>query len=249
VWAFASDGSQLRFDPRILEDSQGGAFVVAGRELHATGTAVHAEYGSARVPYAGSAGPPPSRGAPCTLQLEGRPPAALDPCPLTDGDFIDVVGGTVAAAEPATTAGGGPAAAASATVDLRSARPLALVVVRGCACEVETSADGSAWTSLGRTPAADASVVPPRPTTARFVRVRTTGSLAELREVSVWEVQPGAAGVVFGASPGTGGAAAPASRPRARTAWLVAAALALALAGGAVGAVGATTVVRRRSSR
>jgi len=91
-------------------------------------------------------------------------------------------------------------------------------------------------------PISDSSLLPPRPVRARFVRVMSTGSLVGLREVSVWDGQPVAAGVVTGAPTGT------VSSPshRSRTGWLVGAALA---AGVALGALGAVAALRRRSAR
>ena len=241
VWAFPSDGTQLRYDARVLEDSQGDAVVVARRKLHAEGTDVDAVYGSARAAYVSLAGPPPSRGAPCSLQVGTEPASVLSPCPLTDGDLTDPLGpdspGT------ASTSTSGAARPSSATVDLGSVRPIALVVVRGCACRVEASDEGSAWSGLGSLGAADSSLVPPRPVRARFVRVATTGSLGALREISVWDGPPAAAGTVAGAATGT--ASAPEGRP-SRRGWAVGAALA---AGVMLGGVAAVAALRRRPRR
>src|SRR5205085_816028 len=132
VWAFPSDGTQLRYDDRVLEDSQGGTVVVARRNLHAEGSGVDAVNGSAGVAYAGPAGAPPSRGAPCTVQVGTDPVSVLTPCPLTDGDLTDALGGDSPGAPSTGTSGA--ARASAATVDLGSVRPIALVVARGCAC-------------------------------------------------------------------------------------------------------------------
>jgi hypothetical protein len=219
VWTFESDGSQLRYDPRVLEDTTGGATVLAKRSV----SGAEALYASARVAYTGTAGAPPSRGHPCQTE----PVATPAPCPLTDGDF-----------EHPLSPG-----AATATVDLGPAQPVSLVLVRGCACTVEASADGRAWTPIGTLAAADSSLVPSRTVSARYVRLRTGASLDGLREVSVWTGEASARGG-GGVATGVGGAvvASGAHPSSSRTGWLVVAALLLGVVLGA----GALVAVRAR---
>jgi hypothetical protein len=162
VWAFDTDGTQLTFDPRLLEDSRGGVTVAAKRKL-----SVNANYTSARRSNIATAGAPPSRGKSCAV--DG---VAVNPCPLTDGDFQRSLPGS---------------AAKEVTVDLGAPRPVGMVSVRGCAgCAVATSTDGAAWAPLADTKTADAAIDPPRVTTARYVRVSRDGSVTQLRELSVW---------------------------------------------------------------
>jgi hypothetical protein len=66
-----------------------------------------------------------------------------------------------------------------------------LVVVRGGGRDlaIETSADAKAWNPLGNTTSGGFSPVKPAAaTTARYVRLHSTGgvSLGDLTEVSVW---------------------------------------------------------------
>lgn len=57
-------------------------------------------------------------------------------------------------------------------------------MVRGCTCAVDGSVDGQTWVPLGRS-TGFSTVVPAR--TGVFRHVRVTGSLSDLREVSVWD--------------------------------------------------------------
>lgn len=235
VWTFEADHADLSFDPRVLEDTSGGAVVVGRRRLPATGTGVDAVYGSARVAYTGSAGAPVSRGRPCTLDPPAAGAAGVQ-CPLTDGDFATA---------------GFAASTTSATVDLGSVRPVALVVGRGCGCTLETSVDGTGWTRLGELPAGDGSLRPPRPTQARYVRARSSGDapagLGSLRELSIWDGEPrppglDASGLPSSAGRAGEGVAAPAGTS-SRTGWVVAAGVVLGIV---VGAFAATALASRR---
>lgn len=165
VWAVESDQNQVTFDPRMLEDSRGGVTLAAKRRL-----TVNALYTSARRPYTATAGAPASRGKPCAF--DGVPTAVA--CPLTDGNLQ-----VVNAAEAKT--------AKSASIDLGTPRPIGFIVVRGCACTLETSVDGATWSPVTDLKTSDAALVPPRATTARYVQVRSEGSVSQLREISVWE--------------------------------------------------------------
>ena len=185
MWTFESRGREVTFDPRILEDTAGSLSVSTRTPATAEGTTVSVLRRSARLSYRSTAGPPASRGRPCT-----RSDAAVARCPVTDGDFTTRL--PTPAVTTTTTASPGVTTAAqsdSVTVDLGRARDVPLVVVRGCQCEVEGSLDGQSWTPLGRSTGFTA-VVPARTGAARHVRL--TGLLTDVREVSVWDTAPSA---------------------------------------------------------
>ncbi|HUR22614.1 MAG TPA: hypothetical protein VMZ73_01960 [Acidimicrobiales bacterium] len=177
VWSFEGTRSEVKFDARILEDTSGSLAVVARTEMAAEGTTVTVHRRSGRVAYRSAAGPPASRGRPCTVVPAVTP---VSPCSLTDGDFTNRL--PKPPLSPTTTSTVAPTTE-SATIDLGRAVDVALVVVRGCACQVERSTDGQAWTPLGRS-AGFTAVAPTRAGAARYVRI--TGPLSDLREVSVW---------------------------------------------------------------
>ena len=181
VWSFDGARPDVTFDPRILEDTAGSVAVSVREPTTAEGTTVTVVRRSARVAYRGTAGAPTSRGRPCT-----RGATQVSPCLLTDGDLASRLVPPPAAAAADTTTVPVPATVPveSATIDLGRTTTVSLVVVRGCQCQVDGSADGRTWTGLGQSSGSTA-VVPARTAAARYVRV--TGSLADLREVSVWD--------------------------------------------------------------
>jgi hypothetical protein len=72
-------------------------------------------------------------------------------------------------------------------VDLGNPVDVSLVVIRGCACVVEGSTDGSRWTAIGTASTSEAEMKPSRPVRARFLRAGGPGqSFSQLRELSVW---------------------------------------------------------------
>jgi hypothetical protein len=237
VWSFDGTRSEATFDPRILEDTAGSLAVSATTVAPAEGTNVAIHRRSGRVAYRSAAGPPLSRGRPCTLV----PAAPASPCPLTDGDFTTRRPEPAAAA--ATTSTVEPVAE-SATIDLGRSAEVSLVVVRGCSCQVERSVDGQAWTPIGRS-TGFAAVVPARTGAARYVRL--TGSLADLREVSVWEGAPPAPPPPLPPADGSPApqvaAPAPSDDHPSRTGPALAALAALLVA--AVGTAAAATRARR----
>lgn len=202
VWSFDSPRAELVFDPRLLEDTAGSLAVVARTTSTAEGTTVGIRRQSERVAYRSGAGPPLSRGRPCTLATAA---ASVSPCPLTDGNFVNRL-------PPATTttAPAGPTippARDSVTVDLGRPAEVSLIVIRGCSCDVERSTDGQSWTAVGRASGLTA-LVPARAGAARYVRL--TGSLTDLHEVSVWEGAAGPAPATPGSPPGAAPVPAPA---------------------------------------
>lgn len=243
VWIAPGRSGLATFDPRVLEDSRGTVSVAA----EWTGQAVTDDRGrtidlilrSGRFPYRSRAGAPPSRGASCSTRIDGHAqPVAVSPCPLTDGDFVVPAG-------PPPCATDAPCGRASETIlDWGSAKPLSMIVVRGCAhrCVVATSTDAGRWTVAGTLTGPDAALGLSRPVTARYVRVAGT-ELDALREVSLWQPAGPAADPRSLIAEVTG-LAPPVDRifrGEGRARPILAAALLLALIGGALGA----TVLQR----
>jgi len=191
VWTFESRGREVTFDPRILEDTAGSLAVSTRAPATAEGTTVSILRRSARVAYRSTAGPPISRGQPCAPR-----DIVVARCPLTDGDFTTRLPAPPASTSTTTTTtitnqpAPGPTVASPSdwvSIDLGRPRDVALVVVRGCACQVEGSVDGQRWTPLGRSTGFTA-VVPARTGPARYVRL--SGSVAGMGEVSIWDASP-----------------------------------------------------------
>lgn len=244
VWTFDSTRTDVTFDPRILEDTAGSLAVSARTNATAEGTTVAIRRQSARVAYRSAAGPPPSRGRSCAVGPAATP---VSPCPLTDGNLANTL--PPPATTTTSTAGAAVAPVAdSVTVDLGRAAGVSLVVVRGCSCEVERSADGQTWTAIGRATGYTA-VVPSRTGPTRFVRL--TGSISQLREVSAWEgaatSPPAPAGTPLPGevpAPAAPAAAGSASAEPSRTAPALIALVVLLLA--AVGSAAGVLAIRRR---
>ena len=163
IWSAAGKGT-VALDARILEDSRGTAAVESTATVDSGGTTFRLTHRSARVPYAGTTGPPPTRRAACNP----------DPCTATDGDF----------AAPAPRA----AAIHEVVVELDSPTNVALVPVRGCParCDVELSEDGKDWKLVGSSVDPFFAITPPIGPAVGWVRVRSVEDLSRLAEVSVW---------------------------------------------------------------
>jgi hypothetical protein len=200
------------FEPLVLEDVPTVVTVLSRVDIevpHAEGrTIYHQVLRAGTVAYKGDL-VPPSRGATCTVTG-----AAILGCPFTDGALLDEVelrpGGVV-------------------TIDLGPTRDIGTVIVRGAQTRgvvVEASADGEEWTPLEIGPLGGAPGIVARSgdqLVARHVRVRSVEALS-LSEVSAWPVVR---------LPDGGGADGDDDTSRAVPA-AVAAALALAVAGGLV---------------
>jgi len=184
VWQFRSGGTQLSYDPRILEDTRGGQTVAAQRKDVAPGTTLELAYRSAQVPFRGQ-GPPPSRGLSCSYEEEASPPVTLDPCPLTDGDLFSAARLPDPRPGPSVQPGGTVPVprTRSVTVDLGSVRNVSLVVLRGCSCKLEASPDGRTWNELD-SQTGDWAHSEPGSHSARSVRV--SGDIGLIREISIW---------------------------------------------------------------
>ena len=186
VWSVSPAASTVAVDARVLEDHSGLVSAEARVRQPGPDTNFDVTYRSQTVPFTGP-GAPPSRHAPCSVSGAGQAPRPLQPCGLTDGALFTPapLGSEVACS------GCSPPVLNVVTLDLGSVRPASFVVVRGAAggpLAVDGSADGSAWVSLGTATGALSTLAPPGAPRVRFVRLRTSSSLAigGLDEVSVW---------------------------------------------------------------
>lgn len=199
VWVFLNSQSGENFDARLLEDSAGDVAVYALADDikvdAARGSDLEILLRSARVPFAGGAGKPASRGKPCFVYNSGGSPVAQSPCRLTDGEFAAQFNPQPDPPCPAGQQCPPPAQNRQAYVDLGAPVNVNLVAIRGCPgrCNVETSDDGRTFrnAAVGQAPedfaaGGDVAVAFPRQISARFVRVSSDGDLASVREVSVW---------------------------------------------------------------
>lgn len=138
AWSLDSTGTQVGFDPRLLEDTAGSLAVSARTTAAAEGTTVNIRRQSAPVAYRSAAGPPLSRGRPCAVGPAGTP---ASPCAVTDGNLANTLP-PPATTTTLTTGSTAPRPSDSVTVDLGRTAEVSLIVVRGCSCEVERSVDG-----------------------------------------------------------------------------------------------------------
>jgi hypothetical protein len=184
LWTQPASGGHTDIDPRLLEDRHGAVAVSAGAELSGgSGTArVRASYLSPRLPVTASAGAPPSRGRPCAA-VTGTATAAVrvrTPCGSTDGDL----------GAPARLSGGGSETVSGVVVDLGRVRPIDLVVARGFSGQllVETSTDGTTFSTVATGFGQAYAVKPAGRPSARYVRLRSPAGLDESLSsaLSVW---------------------------------------------------------------
>jgi hypothetical protein len=189
IWSSSSRAARVEYDPRVLEDSGGLVSVTARRRGVAMGTTTESSLRSAQFAFRGDAGAPPSRGKPCSVQSGDGPGVVVPSCGATDGRLSEPAKFPAPGPSAASggTAGPAPAEPQWAVIDLGAPVGVSLVVLRGCACTVESSLDGTRWSTMGEVDRSDAGVTPSRGTRARFVRVGGEGqSLSALREISVW---------------------------------------------------------------
>ncbi|MEA2645086.1 MAG: hypothetical protein QOE92_169 [Chloroflexota bacterium] len=87
IWTETTTEPKLATDSRDLEDLHGNLAVAV--PVKATGPAgdLTVTYRSQSVAFAGTAGPPPSRGKNCLVQARESADRALSPCFATDGDM------------------------------------------------------------------------------------------------------------------------------------------------------------------
>lgn len=158
-------------DNRILEDLNGAFDVNARTRGTASGTTVDFTYVSGSMPIQGNAGPPPSRGDLCA-PITNSGVGTFSPCPLTSGSL---------GAQASQFAG-----ANGVVIDLGRDRTISLVVSRGCTgrCSLSIASDMGAWTDAGSISGMYATAPIALNSAARYVRI--TGSVGELRQISVW---------------------------------------------------------------
>ena len=187
VWTITTPGQPA--DLRVLEDLAGGVAVQATAETQVDQRDATVVYRSAQLPVAGP-GAPPSRGAACATTAAGRAPVQAQPCPLTDGDLT-----TLASLDmPSDCPSDGSACDypdRSIVLDLRSSRPLTLVVLRGEQDDlaIDVSDDGQTWQPVAEVEmtATSAAVALPPDTSGRYVRVRAQSSdVGDFSEIALW---------------------------------------------------------------
>ncbi|HEX2150334.1 MAG TPA: hypothetical protein VHI31_09215 [Actinomycetota bacterium] len=183
VWTVSTRSARADYDPRVLEDARGKVSVTAAREGVALGTTTRRSYRSSQTAFRSSAGTPPSRGTPCSLQSGNGALVPLEGCRATDGVLSESAGVPAPTSSPQTN--GSTVQPQWVVLDLGRPVSVGLLVLRGCACSVEASTDGSTWSPVAQADG-HAEIKPPR-LRARFVRVGGPGqSLSQLREISIW---------------------------------------------------------------
>jgi hypothetical protein len=187
--------SGVAMDARLFEDAQGGVAATAYSDEAGSGSVFEHQLRSAKLPYQGVAGAPPSRGAKCLAVGASGVAVELKPCPLTDGDFAKPYQPPVDTGCKPDAAGHGcenARADVSVVVDLGAPRPASLLVVRGLWTSeiLETSIDGSTWAPAVASTVGTAQAKLPAGAQVRYARVRaqTAGDhiLGGLAELSVW---------------------------------------------------------------
>lgn len=189
VWRVTTAETAASVDGRVLEDSSGRVVVSGETTDQIEGSNLDLTWRSPGVGYAAE-GVPMSRGASCrysTASRVSRDELEQSDCLLTDGDLFSGgrPGECLAQASPPPSRRRRCATPTRATIDMASAAPVDLIVVRGCegTCRVETSADGRTFHSAG-TATGPFAALPIPLATVRSVRVSLGRS--GLREVSIW---------------------------------------------------------------
>lgn len=174
AWIIGSLGATANLDARILEDLRGTAVVGVRTTGSASSTTVDFTFVSASLPFAGSAGSPPSRGASCAPVTAGATEAFKTPCTLTSGDFSSrYVSG---------------AAPTGVVIDLGGLHSISLVVVRGCSsqCAIAAGAELSALSDAGQVSGDYAALTLSPARSARYIRVQGSPNVSLMRQISVW---------------------------------------------------------------
>lgn len=191
IWKVTTNEATAVVDGRILEDSAGRA-VVSGSSTEAIeGSDVALQWRSPGRGYAGGFGPPPSRGRACRYVDAGGRGVTERTCELTDGDFTGFAASPQVCDQAPDGATSNCAPPVAVDVDLGTAVPAELVVVRGCeeeGCAVDVSGDGVNYRPVGA-PSTDFGTVALDGQPVSFVRVGL-GSASDLREISVWGPRP-----------------------------------------------------------
>ena len=158
-WSSDTTETSSSIDVRVLEDSQGLAWVEAKAKSSELGTNVDFTFDSPAVTYKGTAGAPPYRAEPVSK-----------PVPCT-------------AASPSKK---GATTGCVMTFDLGAERSVALLVLRECngRCTLQASSDQVAWSDLGSVTARFGTLAPAT-AKARYLRV-TIPAPNLLGTLSVW---------------------------------------------------------------
>lgn len=193
IWAQPGSPSG-KFDARAVADAKGELHVVATVQQKVEEVTFTTTHHSPRIPLAGAAGAPPSRGATCEV-AGATGPVPLTPCPFTDGTYSGPFPSrSCPQATPTPSSPKRCTANSWISVDLGTARPISAVFLHGLGMSsdtnVETSDDGRQWTKRAKQkPAQFLMLTMPAGTSARYVRVRSgneTDSIYGLTELSIW---------------------------------------------------------------
>ena len=183
--------SGAAIDARLLEDAVGTVSVSTTTTGEREGVSFEARHMSEVLAFTGRAGAPPSRDASCIAMGASGEPVVLSTCAATDGDFaihFEAPPLPICEQDPEAEGCESGRADRTLTVDLGTARPASLVVVRGLGGEVivDHSDDGESWSVI----TLDGMVGElPAESSTRYVRVRSKtdeAPLPTLTEVSVW---------------------------------------------------------------
>jgi len=183
--AYVSGGE---VDGRFLEDATGTVSIHATGSDEEDGTEFEHRYESETRSFVSTTGAPPSREAVCTGTGASGVEVAVNPCALTDGNFVQPY---VPPADTGCVGEGCETARANrtVTVDLGDVVQATLVVVRGLGSEdlVERSTDGTNWNAMEVDQGFTSFILP---TGIRYIRARSetagSGFSTSLREISVW---------------------------------------------------------------
>ena len=189
VWQVTTAETEVTIDSRVLEGSSGRLVLSGETADEIEGSDLSLTWRSPGIGYAAT-GTPVSRGALCRYgtvdSASGTEPEGRV-CDITDGElfFASAPVGDCPSRPSRRAAARRCETPTTATIELPSAEPVDLIVVRGCEgnCLVELSSDGQRFRPAGTATTAFAAIRLPV-TTVRSVRVGlgTSG----LREVSVW---------------------------------------------------------------
>lgn len=197
IWSQVGGPEGTTVDPRVLEDAAGAVAGVGHLQVQAPEGLRSVSFRTPSLAFRSLAGPPVSRGAPCTALTSAGTRVDTVPCRATDG----VLSEPVAAAIPCDA----EAACEQVTaleVDVAAARPVDLVVVRGCP-ECALTLDDGAPVRITEALAA-IQVESPVP----VARLVLQGDLSDLTEVSVWDGPPAGGLERIAALPGAGSSGA-----------------------------------------
>jgi len=192
VWEIEA-GDDLLLDRRILEDASVGVVALSHSYVENSAGSFDILQRSGKVALNGSAGPPPSRGATCSIFRGDGSERVISPCDLTDGDLT---GGYAASDEEPCEQDDEVCREDrrehTAVIDLGSERAIEFIVARSSVygrARVEISSDKSTWQAVGSADSGGFTIETGGDAAARYVRLRAEsdqGSIAGAKEISVW---------------------------------------------------------------